>query len=118
MKAGDICTCLGSNQSWAFFWILQIDQAPRIPERIFSLRKFKAQTKHEVLESHLEDVEELKGIELLGHFPIVENRVTEVQPRVIGSMPVTEEALTGYQIWREAFDQNQAGVFTLALNEL
>jgi hypothetical protein len=115
---GDICTYRESHRRWAFFWILSIDEAPRVSERIFSLRKFNATTEEEVLAEHSQDVEELKSLDLLGHFPIVESRVLEVEPRVIGSMPVTDEDLEGYLIWREAFDNNEAGVFTLPIDEL
>jgi hypothetical protein len=118
VNAGDICTHQNMNGKWAFFWILRIDEAPRIPERIFSLRKFDATTEDEVRAEDVKDVEELKTLQLLGHFPIVESRVLEVEPRVIGAMPVTDDVLEGYQLWREAFDDNKGGVFTVPLSEL
>jgi hypothetical protein len=118
MNIGDICTYQRGDQSWGFFWIIGIDEAPNWKERIFSLRKFDASTQEEVLAEHTEDIAELVTLKLLGHFPIVESRVLEVEPRVLSAMLVSEEALEGYRIWREAFDQGQAGAFTLALEEI
>jgi hypothetical protein len=109
---------MNGHGRWAFFWILRIDEAPRIPERIFSLRKFDVTTEDEVLAEDVKGIEELKTLRLLGHFPIVESRVLEVEPRVIGAMPVTDDVLEGYQLWREAFDNNKGGAFTVPLSEL
>jgi hypothetical protein len=118
MKTGDICTYQRSDRAWGFFWIVGIDEATNREERIFSLRKFDTHTEEEVLAGHTEDVAELATLPLLGHFPIVESRVLEVQPRVLATKPVTEDDLDGYRIWREAFDQGQAGVFTLRIEEI
>ncbi|MGO4262198.1 hypothetical protein [Lysobacter sp. TAB13] len=117
LSEGDICTYLRSDGSWGFFWVQRIDALPDGRDAM-SLRKFDTHTSEEVLLEHAADVAELKTVRLLGHFPIVGTRVAEAAPRVIGRMPVREEDLEGYRIWREAFDKGEAGVFTLALEEI
>lgn len=87
-------------------------------ESVYSLRKFDVHSTDEVLRSDVGDVEALKGLSLLGHFPIVGERVAEADPRVIGGMPVNEAHLQGYRLWREAYDKGEGGVFTLALEEI
>lgn len=115
---GDICTFRRSNGAWSFFWILKIDQTETAQSKIFSLRKFNVHTDAEIRREDVADVAELKSLPLNGHFPIVEERVWECVPRVIGNMPVTDDALEGYAIWRAAFDRSEAGVFTLGLEEI
>ncbi|SFL00336.1 hypothetical protein [Lysobacter sp. cf310] len=117
LSVGDICTYLRSDGLWGFFWVQRIDPLPD-GSAAMSLRKFDVNADDEVLAEHVDDVAELKGLPLLGHFPIVDSRVFEAAPRVIGSMPVADEDLEGYRIWREAFDAGEAGVFTLALEEI
>lgn len=117
LAEGDICTFQRSNGAWSFFWILKIDQR-KDGSPVFSLRKFDAHTDEEVRKEHTDDVEELKGLPMLGHFPIAEKQVLECKPQVIGNMLVDESALDGYKIWRAAFDQGEAGVFTLPVEEI
>ncbi len=117
LSEGDICTYLRSDGVWGFFWVQRIDALPDGRDAL-SLRKFDAHTLEEVQAAHLQDVAELKRLPLQAHFPIVGTRVAEVEPRVIGHMPVREEDLEGYRIWRAAFDQGEAGVFTLALEQI
>lgn len=117
LSEGDICTYPRSDGTWGFFWVQRIDALPDGREAM-SLRKFDTHTRDEVRREDADDVAELKTVRLLGHFPIVGTRVAEAHPRVIGSMAVGEDDLQGYRIWREAFDQGEAGVFTLALEEI
>lgn len=117
LSVGDICTYQRSDGAWGFFWVQRIDAMPGGGAAL-SLRKFDVLADDEVLAEHADDVAELKGLPLLGHFPIVDSRVVEAAPRVIGSMPVADEDLEGYRIWRAAYDQGEAGVFTLALEEI
>ena len=117
LSEGDICTYPRSDGTWGFFWVQRVDALPDGREAL-SLRKFDVHTADQVRREHEADVAELKTLRLLGHFPIVGTRVAEAQPQVIGRMPVREEDLEGYRIWREAFDQGEAGVFTLPLEEI
>lgn len=117
LSEGDICTYLRSDGAWGFFWVQRIDALPDGRDAL-SLRKFDTHTAEEVLREHIEEVAELKSLRLLGHFPIVGTRVAEVEPRVIGHLPVRESDLEGYRIWREAFDKGEAGVFTLPLQDI
>lgn len=117
LSEGDICTYPRNDGTWGFFWVQRIDALPDGRDAM-SLRKFDTHTYEEVLLEHAADVAELKTVRLLGHFPIVGTRVAEAEPRVIGTMPVREEDLEGYRIWREAFDKGEAGVFTLTLEEI
>ncbi|MCL2310606.1 MAG: hypothetical protein FWC42_10155 [Proteobacteria bacterium] len=117
LAEGDICTFQQSNGAWGFFWVLKMDKAPD-GEKIFSLKKFDAYTDEEVLKEYIDDVEELKGLPLQGHFPICEKQVLECKPRIIGNMSVSEDDLEGYSIWKTAFDKGEAGVFTLPVEEI
>jgi len=117
LSEGDICTYLRSDGVWGFFWVQRIDALADGRDAL-SLRKFAVHARDEVLREHLDDVRELKSKPLEGHFPIVGTRVAEVEPRVIGSMPVSEADLEGYRIWRAAYEQGEAGVFTVALEEI
>ncbi|ALN58595.1 hypothetical protein [Lysobacter enzymogenes] len=117
LSEGDICTYPRSDGTWGFFWVQRVDALPDGREAL-SLRKFDTHTVDEVRREDEADVAELKTIRLLGHFPIVGTRVAEARPQVIGRMPVREEDLEGYRIWREAFDQGEAGVFTLELEQI
>lgn len=115
-KAGDICTFRRAKGTWSFFWILKIDHE-KIGD-VYSLRKFGVDTASEVTKNDTDDIEELKTLPLLGHFPIAEDSLLACNPRVIGYMPVHDDALEGYTIWKEAFDQGRAGVFTLPVEEI
>lgn len=117
LSEGDICTYLRDNGTWGFFWVQRIDALPDGRDAL-SLRKFDTHTRDEVRLEDAADVAELRSVRLLGHFPIVGTRVAEAAPRVIGHMPVHDEDLEGYRIWREAFDRGEAGVFTLELQDI
>jgi hypothetical protein len=116
LKPGEICTFRKENGAWGFFWILAIDK--EAAGDVFSLSKFEVQSESEILSTDSADVDELKGLARLGHFPITAERVAESQPKVIGFMPVTDSALEGYKIWREAYDKGEAGVFIIPLESI
>ena len=117
LQPGDLCSFRRSNGVWGYFRVLATDHSAKIGT-IYSLEKFNVHTKDPVSATDVGDVEELKTLPRNGHFPIVEARVREVLPERIGHMPVNDDHLDGYRIWREAFDSGKGGVFTLPLEEI
>ena len=54
----------------------------------------------------------------LPHFPVSETTLNESVIELLGVFPVNPQYEEGYKIWKEAFDEGEAGIFTIELSEV
>lgn len=114
--SGDIVTWQGADGSWCLGWFLQRDTDAQ--QDIISLAQFMVSADERPQTLSDEDLAHLRTLPRLGHFPILARRVVEADVRLVGRMQPQEEDMQGYRLWREAFERNEAGVFSLPLDEV
>ena len=54
----------------------------------------------------------------LPHFPVSEETLNKSVVKLIGKKAPNPEYLDGYNVWKEAFDNGEAGIFTITLAEI
>lgn len=54
----------------------------------------------------------------LPHFPVSEETLNRSVVKLIGKKEPNPEYLNGYNVWKEAFDNGEAGIFTITLAEI
>ena len=113
---GDIVTWQGADGSWRLGWFLQRDTDGR--QDIVSLAQFMVSADERPQTLSDEDLANLRTLPRLGHFPILAERVMEADVQLVGRMQPQEEDMQGYRLWRAAFERNEAGVFSLPLDEV
>lgn len=54
----------------------------------------------------------------LPHFPVSKQTLEKSCVKLVGKSPSSEDYLEGYAEWKSAFDQGNAGVFSISIAEI
>lgn len=57
------------------------------------------------------------GVETIGHMPFSEKAFSKSINKLVQLHSIKHEINSGYQIWREEFDTNGAGVYNISIME-
>lgn len=63
---------------------------------------------------HIEDGFSTK----MPHFPVSEKTLKASLTQCLATKPINADYAEGYQVWKSAFDDGQAGVFTISVAEI
>ncbi|PJK06583.1 hypothetical protein CO612_03195 [Lysobacteraceae bacterium NML71-0210] len=117
LKLGDVAAWQGADGQWRLLWMLAHDAHAQLGG-IYSLAQFILMMDEDPQALTQEELDSLRQTERLGHFPIAAEQLQAANLKVVGHMQPSDEDMSGYRVWRAAFDQGKAGVFTVPLEDI
>lgn len=117
LKQGDVATWQGEDGQWRLVWMLAHDTHQTLGG-IYSLAQFILMMDENPQTLAPEELDSLREVERLGHFPIRAEHIEQANLQVVGHMQPDEADMEGYRLWREAFDKGEAGVFNVPLEDI
>jgi hypothetical protein len=125
-KEGDLLIYEGEDRKFSVTKILKVDRIEYKEGSIISIQgqKFTATEDDYLLvvsaaygASEFKSADEATKAALSGKWTVIIGHTPNRTPGAasgqvwVGNEPVTESELTGYKMWREAFDKGEAGIF-------
>ncbi len=107
------------GQLWSYQTRMNESQSKVLINKIESHEKLGKIFHISVLEVKVRNPSASNGVTTeLPHFPVAEETLNKSLTKLLGKKSINPEYLEGYSMWKKAFDEGNAGIFTISVAEI